>query len=108
MTCDISGLPPCGPRYLNRGEQNLVLRRDEKVRNCFICSSKCFLSGAGYHIVIEREPRCDAERISAVIYSRIPDAILENSIGTELSFILPKEHTHRYRCKESLMTKNHF
>uniref|UniRef100_A0A8D0TN67 ABC transporter domain-containing protein n=1 Tax=Sus scrofa TaxID=9823 RepID=A0A8D0TN67_PIG len=64
------------------------------------CGSSIFLKkiyGAGYHIVIEREPRCDAEKISAVIYSRIPDAILENSIGTELSFILPKEHTHRYR-----------
>uniref|UniRef100_A0A4X1V4X2 ABC transporter domain-containing protein n=1 Tax=Sus scrofa TaxID=9823 RepID=A0A4X1V4X2_PIG len=65
------------------------------------CGSSIFLKkiyGAGYHIVIEREPRCDAEKISAVIYSRIPDAILENSIGTELSFILPKEHTHRFEA----------
>ncbi|XP_047638714.1 phospholipid-transporting ATPase ABCA3-like [Phacochoerus africanus] len=65
------------------------------------CGSSIFLKkiyGAGYHVVIEREPWCDAEKISAVIYSRIPDAILENSIGTELSFILPKEHTHRFEA----------
>uniref|UniRef100_A0A8C3VVV7 ABC transporter domain-containing protein n=1 Tax=Catagonus wagneri TaxID=51154 RepID=A0A8C3VVV7_9CETA len=65
------------------------------------CGSSVFLKkiyGAGYHIVLEREPQCNAENISAVIYSHIPDAILENSVGTELSFILPKEHTHRFEA----------
>ncbi|XP_014652680.1 PREDICTED: ATP-binding cassette sub-family A member 3-like [Ceratotherium simum simum] len=65
------------------------------------CGSSVFLKqiyGAGYHIVLEREPHCDVEKISAMIQSHIPDATLENCIGTELSFILPKEYTHRFEA----------
>ncbi|KAG8513504.1 LOW QUALITY PROTEIN: ATP-binding cassette sub-family A member 3 [Galemys pyrenaicus] len=65
------------------------------------CGSAVFLKkiyGAGYHIVIETEPYCDTEEISAVIHSHVPSATLENNIGTELSFILPKEYTHRFEA----------
>uniref|UniRef100_A0A8B7TJB2 ATP-binding cassette sub-family A member 3-like n=1 Tax=Castor canadensis TaxID=51338 RepID=A0A8B7TJB2_CASCN len=60
------------------------------------CGSSVFLKqiyGAGYHIVMEREPHCDVEKISAMIKSQVPSATLEKNIGGELSFILPKKYT---------------
>ncbi|XP_070340897.1 phospholipid-transporting ATPase ABCA3-like isoform X5 [Equus asinus] len=65
------------------------------------CGSSVFLKqiyGAGYHIVLEREPHCDVEKVSAMIQSHIPDATLENCTGAELSFILPKEYAHRFEA----------
>nr|XP_045377110.1 phospholipid-transporting ATPase ABCA3-like isoform X4 [Camelus bactrianus] len=65
------------------------------------CGSSIFLKqiyGAGYHIVMEREPHCDVDEVSAMIQSHIPGAVLENCFGAELSFILPKEHTHRFEA----------
>ncbi|XP_072609792.1 phospholipid-transporting ATPase ABCA3-like isoform X2 [Vulpes vulpes] len=62
------------------------------------CGSSVFLKqtyGAGYHIVMEKESHCDVEKISEIIHSHIPDATVENFTGAELSFILPKEYTHR-------------
>nr|XP_012645578.1 ATP-binding cassette sub-family A member 3-like isoform X3 [Microcebus murinus]XP_012645580.1 ATP-binding cassette sub-family A member 3-like isoform X3 [Microcebus murinus]XP_020137274.1 ATP-binding cassette sub-family A member 3-like isoform X3 [Microcebus murinus]XP_020137277.1 ATP-binding cassette sub-family A member 3-like isoform X3 [Microcebus murinus] len=65
------------------------------------CGSSVFLKhiyGAGYHIVMKREPHCDIEEISAIIHSHVPDATLENDIGAELSYILPKEYTQRFEA----------
>uniref|UniRef100_A0A8C6FXX0 ABC transporter domain-containing protein n=1 Tax=Moschus moschiferus TaxID=68415 RepID=A0A8C6FXX0_MOSMO len=65
------------------------------------CGSSIFLKksyGAGYHIVMEREPHFDLEKIYAIIQSYIPDAVLESYFGAELSFILPKEHAHRFEA----------
>ncbi|XP_039090343.1 ATP-binding cassette sub-family A member 3-like [Hyaena hyaena] len=65
------------------------------------CGSSVFLKqiyGAGYHLVMERESHCDVEKISAVIHSHIPDATMENITEAELSFILPKEYTHRFEA----------
>lgn len=44
---------------------------------------------------MEKESHCDVEKISEIIHSHIPDATVENFTGAELSFILPKEYTHR-------------
>ncbi|XP_042639274.1 phospholipid-transporting ATPase ABCA3-like [Orycteropus afer afer] len=63
------------------------------------CGSSIFLKqiyGVGYHIVMVKEPHCDVEEISKLIHNHIPVATLENSVGSELSFILPKEYTHRF------------
>lgn len=84
---------------LSHGEPRWVLP-DEKVQNCFIWSSKWFLSGATYHVIMEMEPQFDVEKICAVIQSHIPDATLEKHTRAELSFNLPKEYVHRYRFKE--------
>nr|XP_058142277.1 phospholipid-transporting ATPase ABCA3-like [Dasypus novemcinctus] len=65
------------------------------------CGSSIFLKqiyGAGYHIVMEREPHCDVEKISTLINNHIPNATLEKNIGAELSFILPKEHIQRFEA----------
>uniref|UniRef100_A0A8D2H7T9 ABC transporter domain-containing protein n=1 Tax=Urocitellus parryii TaxID=9999 RepID=A0A8D2H7T9_UROPR len=73
------------------------------------CGSSMFLKqiyGAGYHIVMQREPHCDVEKISAMIQSHVPGAMLEDDIGDELSFVLPKEYTHRFEALFDELEKN--
>ncbi|XP_006876045.1 PREDICTED: ATP-binding cassette sub-family A member 3-like [Chrysochloris asiatica] len=63
------------------------------------CGSSIFLKqiyGVGYHIVMVKEPHCKVEAVTQLINYYIPTATLENSVGGELSFILPKEYTHRF------------
>ncbi|XP_060028821.1 phospholipid-transporting ATPase ABCA3-like isoform X2 [Erinaceus europaeus] len=65
------------------------------------CGSSVFLKklyGVGYHIIMEKKVYCDVGKISALIQFHIPDATLENNIGAELSFILPKEYSHRFEA----------
>ncbi|KAK2490464.1 hypothetical protein MC885_020850 [Smutsia gigantea] len=69
------------------------------------CGSSLFLKqkyGAGYHMTLVKEPHCSPEGISQLVQHHIPNATLESSAGAELSFILPKESTHRF---ESLFGK---
>lgn len=69
------------------------------------CGSSLFLKqkyGAGYHMTLVKEAHCNAEGISRLVRHHIPNASLESSAGAELSFILPKESTHRF---ESLFAK---
>uniref|UniRef100_A0A452RDE6 ATP binding cassette subfamily A member 3 n=1 Tax=Ursus americanus TaxID=9643 RepID=A0A452RDE6_URSAM len=69
------------------------------------CGSSLFLKqkyGAGYHMTLVKEPHCDPEAISRLVQYHVPSATLESRAGAELSFILPKESTHRF---ESLFTK---
>ncbi|KAI4551334.1 hypothetical protein MJT46_017586 [Ovis ammon polii x Ovis aries] len=65
------------------------------------CGSPLFLKekyGAGYYITLVRKPRCDTEKISLLVYQHIPNAVFQSSIGEELTFILPKESTHRFEA----------
>uniref|UniRef100_A0A8C6DNL9 ABC transporter domain-containing protein n=1 Tax=Moschus moschiferus TaxID=68415 RepID=A0A8C6DNL9_MOSMO len=65
------------------------------------CGSSLFLKekyGAGYYITLVRKPQCDTEKISLLIYQHIPNAVFQSSIGEELTFILPKESTHRFEA----------
>ncbi|XP_023377237.1 ATP-binding cassette sub-family A member 3 [Pteropus vampyrus] len=69
------------------------------------CGSSLFLKqkyGAGYHMTLVKEPHCNPESISQLVHHHVPNATLESSAGAELSFILPKESTHRF---ESLFAK---
>uniref|UniRef100_G3SMA0 ATP binding cassette subfamily A member 3 n=1 Tax=Loxodonta africana TaxID=9785 RepID=G3SMA0_LOXAF len=69
------------------------------------CGSSLFLKqkyGAGYHMTLVKEPHCDPEAVSQLVHHHVPNATLESSAGAELSFILPKESTHRF---ETLFTK---
>lgn len=54
------------------------------------------VAGAGYHMTLVKEPHCDPEAISRLVRHHVPSATLESRAGAELSFILPKESTHRY------------
>ncbi|XP_048188352.1 phospholipid-transporting ATPase ABCA3 isoform X1 [Perognathus longimembris pacificus] len=69
------------------------------------CGSSLFLKqkyGAGYHMTLVKEPHCNPEAISQLVRRHVPNATLESHAGAELSFILPKESTHRF---ESLFAK---
>uniref|UniRef100_A0A8C5L861 ATP-binding cassette, sub-family A member 3 n=1 Tax=Jaculus jaculus TaxID=51337 RepID=A0A8C5L861_JACJA len=64
------------------------------------CGSSLFLKqkyGAGYHMTLVKEPHCNPEGISQLVLHHVPNATLESHAGAELSFILPKESTHRGR-----------
>ncbi|MBN3275901.1 ABCA3 protein, partial [Polyodon spathula] len=64
------------------------------------CGSVLFLKnkyGAGYHMVIVREPLCDVPEITRLVKTYVPNASMESSAGAELSYILPKESTHRFQ-----------
>uniref|UniRef100_A0A2I3S1T8 ATP binding cassette subfamily A member 3 n=1 Tax=Pan troglodytes TaxID=9598 RepID=A0A2I3S1T8_PANTR len=63
------------------------------------CGSSLFLKqkyGAGYHMTLVKEPHCNPEDISQLVHHHVPNATLESSAGAELSFILPRESTHRF------------
>ncbi|XP_048350984.1 phospholipid-transporting ATPase ABCA3 [Sphaerodactylus townsendi] len=69
------------------------------------CGSSLFLKhkyGAGYHMVMVKEPYCNLGEISRLITHYVPKATMESNAGAELSFILPKESTHRF---EALFTE---
>ncbi|NP_080734.3 ATP-binding cassette, sub-family A (ABC1), member 14 isoform X2 [Mus musculus] len=63
------------------------------------CGSSLFLKklyGVGYHLVIVKTPDSNDEKIFQLIKNYIPTAKMETNVAAELSFILPKEHTHRF------------
>lgn len=60
-------------------------------------------SGVGYHIIMVKEPHCNVEGITQVVDQHIPEARLESNVAAELSFILPKEYTHRYGSRDCLV-----
>ncbi|KAM6166302.1 phospholipid-transporting ATPase ABCA3-like [Erethizon dorsatum] len=72
------------------------------------CGSSMFLKrlyGVGYHIVMVKTPHCDVEEISKLIHYYAPTATLESNVGTELSFILPKEYTDRFEVLFTTLEK---
>ncbi|XP_075828185.1 phospholipid-transporting ATPase ABCA3-like [Microtus pennsylvanicus] len=63
------------------------------------CGSSLFLKklyGVGYHLVMVKTLECDVEKLSELIKNYIPTAEMEMNVAAELSFILPKEYTHRF------------
>ncbi|XP_076998257.1 phospholipid-transporting ATPase ABCA3 isoform X2 [Tamandua tetradactyla] len=63
------------------------------------CGSSLFLKkkyGAGYHLALVKEPHCDPEAVARLVHLHVPNAALESCAGAELSFVLPKESTHRF------------
>ncbi|ELW67824.1 ATP-binding cassette sub-family A member 3 [Tupaia chinensis] len=53
------------------------------------------VTGAGYHMTLVKEPHCNLEGVSQLVRHHVPNATLQSSAGAELSFVLPKESTHR-------------
>ncbi|XP_068100526.1 phospholipid-transporting ATPase ABCA3 [Hyperolius riggenbachi] len=63
------------------------------------CGSSLFLKckyGAGYHMVMVKQPDCKEEQITDLITSYVPQATMESNAGAEMSYILPKESTNRF------------
>ncbi|XP_055994780.1 phospholipid-transporting ATPase ABCA3-like [Sorex fumeus] len=64
------------------------------------CGSPLFLKnifGVGYHLVMEKEPHCNVEKVSDLINEHIPTATLESDARNELSFILPKQESQSFK-----------
>lgn len=45
--------------------------------------------GGGYHLIIVKQPVCDAEKITQVLRKSIPDVEIDQNVGAELSYSLP-------------------
>uniref|UniRef100_A0A8C5UF57 ATP binding cassette subfamily A member 3 n=1 Tax=Malurus cyaneus samueli TaxID=2593467 RepID=A0A8C5UF57_9PASS len=74
------------------------------------CGSSLFLKrkyGAGYHMVMVKEPYCNLGEISRLICQYVPNATMESNAGAELSFILPKESTHRFEALFTELEQRH-
>ncbi|XP_059176011.1 phospholipid-transporting ATPase ABCA3-like [Physella acuta] len=54
--------------------------------------------GAGYHMVVVKEPTCDVKNIICVVKQHIPTAELESNVGAELSFILPQNCVENFEA----------
>ncbi|KAH9498375.1 ATP-binding cassette sub- A member 3 [Bulinus truncatus] len=69
------------------------------------CGSSLFLKkkyGAGYHMILVKQPECNVQRVISIVQQYIPTAELESNIGAELSFILPQNLVSHF---ESLFTE---
>ncbi|GFT89233.1 ATP-binding cassette sub-family A member 3 [Nephila pilipes] len=63
------------------------------------CGSPLFLKkkyGAGYHLVMVKEPSCDVSAVTNLILHYVPTAEMSSNIGTELKYILPHDSSHLF------------
>ncbi|CAH1794818.1 unnamed protein product [Owenia fusiformis] len=63
------------------------------------CGSSLFLKnkyGAGYHMIIVKQPHCDVTKLTNIINRYVPMARLESNISAEVSYILPREESHKF------------
>ncbi|KAK6165163.1 hypothetical protein SNE40_023607 [Patella caerulea] len=63
------------------------------------CGSSMYLKkkyGAGYHMVVVKEPRCDVTAVTEVVKKYVPSAQMESNVGAELSYILPQESSQAF------------
>ncbi|XP_039258738.2 phospholipid-transporting ATPase ABCA3-like isoform X1 [Styela clava] len=47
--------------------------------------------GVGYHVVLNKTPECQVEKVSDFFQSHVPDSRMERTAGAEASFLLPFE-----------------
>ncbi|XP_067683949.1 phospholipid-transporting ATPase ABCA3-like [Haliotis asinina] len=63
------------------------------------CGTSYFLKklyGAGYHLVMVKEPTCQVASVTAVVQQHIPTAVLESEINAELSYLLPDDQSANF------------
>ncbi|GFN82068.1 ATP-binding cassette sub-family a member 3 [Plakobranchus ocellatus] len=56
------------------------------------CGTPLFLKklyGAGYHLIIEKEPKCDLKKLTMVIQDHIANAQIESAHMFDVSYLLP-------------------
>lgn len=56
------------------------------------------ISGAGYHMVMVKQPGCISSNVTKVITKFAPDAKLESNISAELSYVLPNESSGSFEA----------
>ncbi|XP_046356650.2 phospholipid-transporting ATPase ABCA3-like isoform X3 [Haliotis rufescens] len=60
------------------------------------CGTSYFLKklyGAGYHLVMVKEPTCQVPSVTAVVQRYVPTAVMESEINAELSYLLPDDQS---------------
>ncbi|XP_067683952.1 phospholipid-transporting ATPase ABCA3-like [Haliotis asinina] len=63
------------------------------------CGTSYFLKklyGAGYHLVMVKEPTCQVASVTAVVQQHIPTAVIESEINAELSYLLPDDQSANF------------
>jgi len=61
-------------------------------------------------LIIVKHPYCDVDRVTEFLRRVIPDVVIDQNVGAELSYSLPEEMSHKFpdmfedleRCKEEL------
>ncbi|GAB1292624.1 ATP-binding cassette transporter sub-family A member 15 [Apodemus speciosus] len=106
-----SGMDPASRRstwdILETCKQNrTILLTTHYMDEADVLGDRIAIMGVGSHLIMVKEPHCDIDEISKLIHSYVPKAILETNIGNELSFILPKEYTHRFEALLTALEKN--
>ena len=59
------------------------------------CGSSLFLKsrfGVGYHLIMTKNDKCNPSKIFDIVKHYVPEAFINDLIGSELSFILPSKH----------------
>ena len=62
-------------------------------------------SGVGYHMIMVKSDECDVESVTGAVTKYVPDAKLESNISAELSYILPRESSHKFEVTLELSNK---
>ncbi|XP_071081906.1 phospholipid-transporting ATPase ABCA3-like isoform X2 [Haliotis cracherodii] len=63
------------------------------------CGTSYFLKklyGAGYHLVMVKEPTCRVASVTAVVQRYVPTAVMESEINAELSYLLPDDQSANF------------
>ncbi|XP_046358771.2 phospholipid-transporting ATPase ABCA3-like [Haliotis rufescens] len=63
------------------------------------CGTSYFLKklyGAGYHLVMVKEPTCQVASVTAVVQQYVPTAVTESEINAELSYLLPDDQSANF------------
>ncbi|XP_071081916.1 phospholipid-transporting ATPase ABCA3-like [Haliotis cracherodii] len=63
------------------------------------CGTSYFLKklyGAGYHLVLVKEPTCQVASVTAVVQQHVSTAVMESEINAELSYLLPDDQSANF------------
>ncbi|XP_067683603.1 phospholipid-transporting ATPase ABCA3-like [Haliotis asinina] len=63
------------------------------------CGTSYFLKklyGAGYHLVMVKDPTCQVASVTAVVQRHVPTAVMESEINAELSYLLPDDQSAKF------------
>ncbi|XP_066151375.1 phospholipid-transporting ATPase ABCA3-like isoform X1 [Euwallacea fornicatus] len=61
------------------------------------CGSSFFLKkkyGAGYHLILDKSPQCDPEKVTMLFRKYIADIEVHSSVGSELTYLLAESQSY--------------
>ena len=72
----------------------------------FLTFGFVFPTGVGYHMIMVKDFGCDVSRVTDVVTSYVPDAVLESSMAAELSYVLPRESSPNFEAMFAHLEEN--